>query len=433
MFVSDYAKVNNEGHLEFAGIDTLDLAKEYDTPLYVTTLDGVKNSCGEFITALNEYYGGNGMVLYASKANCNMSMCKTVTGCGFGLDVVSGGELYTALKANVDPSVICFHGNNKTPEEIRFALESGVRRVFIDSLDEIDIVDEIAGEMGIKAHSLIRVNPGVEASTHEYIKTGQLDSKFGLNLQNGSALEGVLKALKCDNIVVHGLDCHIGSQIFELIPFVDEVSMLMNFIFDIREITGIVLPELNIGGGFGVRYQPEDDPLSADKIIGTVAKCVKSFCLENDFPEPFLMFEPGRAIVANNAITLYTVGGIKEIKDVRNYVSIDGGMFENPRYALYEAKYTACICDRAGEEKTYHAAIAGKCCESGDLIGKDIMIQEPKKGDILAVFTTGAYNYSMASNYNRNPRPAMVMIENGKSRIGVKRETYEDMVSHDVL
>ena len=431
MFVSDHAKVNAAGNLEFSGVDTVALAQKYGTPLYVTSLDGVKASCAEFTAALDKHYGGNGMILYASKANCNKAICKTVSSCGFGLDVVSGGELYTALQAGVDPARICFHGNNKTETELRLAIENNVGRIFADSLAELDDIERIAGEFGKKAKVLVRANPGVEASTHEYIMTGQVDSKFGLSIANGMALAGVLKALASENIELAGIDCHIGSQIFEVLPFVDEAEMLMNFLFSIRELTGVTLGELNVGGGFGVRYVPSDDPLSADRIIGAVAARVKRFCAENDFPEPFLMFEPGRAIVANNGITLYTVGCVKEIADVRNYVSIDGGMFDNPRYALYGARYTACVANKASFPSDYRAAIAGKCCESGDLIGREITIQRPERGDILAVFTTGAYNYSMASNYNRNPRPAMVVIEDGEDRLAVRRETYADLVSFD--
>ena len=431
MFVSTHAKVNEAGNLEFSGCDTVALAKEFGTPLYVTSLDGVKSSCAEFTDALEKYYDGNGMILFASKANCNKAMCKTVSLCGFGLDVVSGGELYTALNANVDPKKICFHGNNKLRSEIKLALGNGVGRIFADSIDEIDDIDAVAGELGLKARVLVRVNPGIEASTHEYIKTGQVDSKFGLSIEKGDAARGVLKAMACENIELLGIDCHIGSQIFEILPFEDEVAMLIGFLDSVRSLTGVTLHELNVGGGFGVKYVADDDPLSADTIIGAVAKKVKECCAEKRYPEPFIMFEPGRAIIANNGITLYTVGSVKEIEDVRNYVAIDGGMFENPRYALYRAVYTACVANKAGEPADYKAAIAGKCCESGDLIGKDIMIQRPERGDILAVFTTGAYNYSMASNYNRNPRPAMVGIENGTPRIIVRRETYEEIAAHD--
>ncbi len=431
MFVSDNAKVNAAGHLAFSGADTVALAQKYGTPLYVTSLDGVKASCAEFTAALQKHYGGRGMILFASKANCNKAVCKTVSSCGFGLDVVSGGELYTALKANVNPEKICFHGNNKTETELRLAIESGVGRIFSDSMSELDDIERIAAELGKKVKVLVRANPGVEASTHEYIMTGQVDSKFGLSIEKGDALAGVLKALASEHIELAGIDCHIGSQIFEVLPFEDEAEMLMRFLVNIRELTGVTLPELNIGGGFGVRYVPSDDPLSADRIIGAVAARVKRFCAENGFPEPFLKFEPGRAIVANNGITLYTVGCVKEIEGVRNYVSVDGGMFDNPRYALYKARYTACVANKASFPSDYHAAIAGKCCESGDLIGRDIEIQRPERGDILAVFTTGAYNYSMSSNYNRNPRPAMVVIENGEDRLAIRRETYADLTAFD--
>lgn len=431
MFVSDHAKVNSNGNLEFSGCDTVALAKKYGTPLYVISLDGVKASCKEFTEALGKYYGGNGMVLYASKANSNLAMCKAVTSVGFGLDIVSGGELYTALKANVNPAKICFHGNNKTVEELEYAIDNGVGRIFADSLEELDLIDSIAREKGVNVNVLVRVNPGVEASTHEYIKTGQEDSKFGLSIAKGLAFEGVVKALSLENLTLLGIDCHIGSQIFELKPFEDEVDMLMSFLNNVKEITGVELHEVNIGGGFGVKYVDSDDPLSAERIISCVAQRVKNFCYENSYTEPFLMFEPGRAIVANNGITLYSVGCVKEIEGVRNFVSIDGGMFENPRYALYRAVYTACIANKASEEKSYKAAIAGKCCESGDFIGKDVMIQRPNRDDVLAVFTTGAYNYSMSSNYNRNLRPAMVAIENGEDRIIVRRQTYADIVAFD--
>lgn len=432
MFVSELAKINTNGNLEFSGCDTVELARKYGTPLYVTSLDGVKASCREFIDALDKYYGGNGMILYASKANSNLAICKAVSSVGFGLDIVSGGELYTAIKANVNPAMICFHGNNKTIDELEYAIDSKVGRIFADSLEELELIDAIAAKRKVNVNVLVRVNPGVEASTHEYIKTGQEDSKFGLSISKGLALEGVLKALSLENITLLGIDCHIGSQIFEIKPFEDEVDMLMDFMKRVKELTGVELKEVNIGGGFGVKYVMSDDPLSAERIISCVAKRIKAFCADNNFSEPFIMFEPGRAIVANNGITLYSVGCIKEIEDVRNFVSIDGGMFDNPRYALYRAVYTACIANKASQKADYPAAIAGKCCESGDFIGKDIMIQKPQRDDILAVFTTGAYNYSMSSNYNRNPRPAMVVIEDGIDRIAVRRQTYEDIVAFDV-
>ena len=304
MFVSEHAKINSNGNLEFSGCDTTKLAEKYGTPLYVVSLDGVKASCKEFTDALEKYYGGNGMVLYANKANSNIAMCKTVTSVGFGLDIVSGGELYTALKANVNPEKMCFHGNNKTVEELEYAIDSGVGRIFADSLEELDLIDAIAERKGVNVKVLVRVNPGVEASTHEYIKTGQEDSKFGLSIAKGLAFEGVVKALSLENITLLGIDCHIGSQIFEIKPFEDEVDMLMSFLNNVKEITGVELHEVNIGGGFGVKYVDSDDPLSAEKIISCVANRVKNFCAENDYTEPFIMFEPGRAIVANNGITL---------------------------------------------------------------------------------------------------------------------------------
>ena len=432
MFITKNAGVNEKGKLSFGGIDTVELAEKYATPLYVVTLDGVKESCREFIKALNLHYEGNGKILYASKANCNVQMCATVANEGLGIDVVSGGELYTALKAGVAAENIFFHGNNKTNSELEYAIDSNVGRIFADNFDEIEYINELAKEKNKKVNILIRVNPGIDANTHDYIKTGNVDSKFGFSIQLGDATRAVLLTLSCENVNLCGIDCHIGSQVFERQPFIDEARVLVEFLASLRELTGVTLKELNLGGGFGVQYKPDDDPIDPDIIIKTATDSVKDACKTHDFPLPYLMFEPGRAIVANNGLTLYTVGNVKEIAGVRNYVQINGGMFDNPRHALYGAKYEMCVANRASLKRDYVCAVAGKCCESGDLIDDEVNIQNPNRGDTLAVFTTGAYNYSMASNYNRNPRPATVFIDNGIDRLGIKRETYEDLVRNDI-
>lgn len=432
MFVSDNYSVAPNGHLLIGGYDTLTLATKFGTPLYVMDENLVRKNCSLYRTSIENYYDGNGLVLYASKALCCKEMCRVANDEKLGLDVVSGGEIYTAVTTGFPADKLYFHGNNKTAEEINYALDCGVGRFVVDNIEELTLLDSLAGQKGKKANIIFRIKPGVDAHTHDFIRTGQIDSKFGFALETGEAEQAVIKALALANITLVGLGCHIGSQIFEISPFEQTAEIMINFMADMCQKHGAALRELDLGGGFGIKYVPTDDPIEYNKYMEKVSETIKSCCAARGMELPFIVLEPGRSIVASAGLTLYKVGSVKEIPGIRTYVAVDGGMTDNPRYALYQAKYDAVIADRAGEKRTKTVTIAGRCCESGDLIAEHIAIQEPKAGDTLAVFATGAYNYSMASNYNRVPRPAMVMVKDGCARVIIKRESYEDIIRNDI-
>ncbi|MBQ7799991.1 MAG: diaminopimelate decarboxylase [Oscillospiraceae bacterium] len=432
MFVSDSLAVNSKGHLTISGADTVSLAEKFGTPLYVMSEDGIRKNCRSFKNAVDKYYGGNGLILYASKAFCCKEMYRIVKSEGLGVDVVSGGELYTALSVDFPAENIYFHGNNKTPAEINYAVENRIGCFVVDHIDELEIIDRAAEKEDITQNVMLRIKPGIDAHTHEFIKTGQIDSKFGFLLDNGEALAAVKKALEYKNLNLCGLHCHIGSQIFEEQPFEFAAKIMLGFLKKIKNDTGVELKKLNLGGGFGIKYVENDMAIPFENYIEKVSKIVKEECEKLEIAVPFILMEPGRAIVGSEGVTLYTVGFIKDIPNVRKFVSIDGGMSDNPRYALYQAEYSAAVANKAGEDACDVVTIAGKCCESGDLIQKDCRIQKAKTGDILAVFSTGAYNYSMSSNYNRLPKPPVVMINNGEARVVVKGEKYEDVLRNDL-
>lgn len=432
MFVSESLNINEKNHLTIGGCDTVELAKEYKTPLYVIDETALRRHCRTYKQSIDKFYGGKGLVFYASKALCALEVIRIANSEGLGADVVSGGELYTALKAGMPAEKLCMHGNNKTYDELVYAIESGVGRIVVDNKTELDTIDEICREKGVKQKVLFRIKPGIDAHTHNFIMTGQIDSKFGFALETGEAHDIIRHALTLENVVVGGVHCHIGSQIHELEPFKEAAKVLAGLIADIKNETGYEIKEMNLGGGYGVMYTEADDPIEFDKYIEAVSLVLREACGEKGIELPFVMMEPGRSIVGTAGITLYTVGGIKDIPNIRRYVSVDGGMCDNPRYILYQSEYKALVANRAGDEPCQKVTIAGKCCESGDLVGEGMPLQNVEIGDNIAVLTTGAYNYSMASNYNRNPRPAMVMTKDGESRIIVKRETYEDMVRNDI-
>lgn len=431
MFVSDCLNVNEKGVLTIGGVDTLELAKKYGTPLYVMDEEFLRKNCRVYKDAMDKHYGGNGLVLYASKAFSCVKMCKIAKEEGLGLDVVSGGELYTAKKADFPMEKVYFHGNNKTADEINFAVECGVGTIIADNVYELDTINEAAGKKGIRQRIMFRIKPGIDAHTHDFIRTGQIDSKFGVALENGEAMQAYKKAAEMSNIKVSGVHCHIGSQIFDLEPFEEAAKVMMNFIGDLHDL-GIETEELNLGGGYGIKYLESHDPVDYDKYIEAVSEVVKKAAAQRNVKLPKILMEPGRSIAAPAGITLYTVGAVKKIPNVRTYVSVDGGMGDNPRYILYQSEYEVLLADNPLAKKTQTVTIAGKCCESGDLLAKDIKIPEVKAGDTLAILATGAYNYSMASNYNRIPRPPVVMVNGGKSYIAVKRETYEDIIKNDM-
>lgn len=432
MFVSDCLNVNEKGRLTIGGCDTVELAKEFGTPLYVMDENTIRKNCRLYKQSIDKYYGGHGLPLYASKALSCKELCRIVASEGMGLDVVSGGELYTAMQVGFPTDKIYFHGNNKTVDEINYALDCGVGCFVVDNMEELSLLETICAQKGKKQDIMIRITPGIDAHTHNFIRTGQIDSKFGFAIETGEGAKAIEKASKMTHINLIGIHCHIGSQIFEIEPFELAVKVMMNFMADMQERFGVKMSALNLGGGFGVKYVPENDPIEYDKYMEKVSGALKETCSKRNMELPYVLIEPGRSIVAEAGITLYTVGSVKNIPGVRTYVSIDGGMTDNPRYALYQAEYDAVIANKATQKRSKKVTIAGRCCESGDLIQEDINIQEPEAGDILAVFATGAYNYSMASNYNRVPRPAAVMITDGKPRLFIRRETYEDIVKFDI-
>lgn len=433
MFVSNHINVNDKNHLSIGGCDSLDLVKEFGTPLYCLDEAVIRENCRLYVNSVQKFYGGHGRILYASKALCAAGVLKIAEEEGLGLDVVSGGELYTAHKAGFPMEKVYFHGNNKTEEEMNMALNFGVGRFVVDNEQELETLGRLAKEKGKTASVLFRIKPGIDAHTHDFIRTGQIDSKFGVALETGEALEIVKKAVHLEGIEFCGVHCHIGSQIFDLAPFCEAASVMMGFIKEVKTECGVETKELNLGGGFGISYTEEDDPLPYGDFMEAVSRVIHQEAERLGVALPFILMEPGRSIIGPAGVTLYTVGSVKEIPNVRTYVSVDGGMADNPRYILYQSKYDFLNALRAGDEKTEVVTVAGKCCESGDLLGEHVAIQPVRPGDILAVLATGAYNYSMASHYNRLPNPAVVMAKDGKACVIVKRETYEDLVKNDVL
>ncbi len=432
MFVSENLGINEKGNLTVGGMDTVELAQKYGTPLYVMDENLIRKHCKSFKNSIDKFYDGKGLVCYASKAFCCMEMYRVMKSEGIGIDVVSIGELYTAVKAGVDCEKICFHGNNKTNQELEYAVDMNVGRIIVDNIYELERLDKIACEKGVKANIMFRVKPGIDAHTHDFVKTGQIDSKFGFALETGEAMDAVKKALTCENVHLKGLHCHIGSQIFDIDPFVEAANVMLKLIADVKAETGHEVDELNLGGGFGIKYTEENDPVPYESYMEKVSVSVKESCAELGIKQPFILIEPGRSMAGPAGITLYTCGGVKEIPNIRTYVSIDGGMTDNPRYALYKSEYEALVANKASEPRDAVVTIAGKCCESGDLIGEGMPLQKAEPGDIIAVCATGAYNYSMSSNYNRIPKPAVVFVKDNESKIVVKRETLDDIIRNDI-
>lgn len=432
MFMLDYLKINDQNHLETGGCDTVELAKEYGTPLYVMDEGRIRSNIRVYKEALDTFYQGKGKVYFASKALSCLYMYRIAKEEGIGVDVVSGGELYTALKAGFEPENICFHGNNKSYDELKMAVENGVGTIAADSFSELDTLNNLGKEYNKCVSVILRIKPGVEAHTHEFISTGQIDSKFGFSLENGEADKVAIYAKGLSNILVKGIHCHIGSQIFDLEPFKLAARLMTEYYAKLKTEFNLPLTNLDLGGGFGISYVKEDNPIEYGKYIEAVSEVIKTVCSEKGIELPHISMEPGRSIVGDAGITLYTIGNIKDIENVRKYVSVDGGMADNPRYIMYGAEYDGLLANRAGDEPRETVTVCGKCCESGDIIMKDVCLPEAKTGDILAVMSTGAYNYSMSSNYNRIPRPPIVMVSGGKSQIAVKRETYEDIIRNDL-
>lgn len=420
------------GELILGGVGVKTLAAQYGTPLYVMDENVIRSNMRAFKSSMDKYYGGKGLVCYASKAFSCKEIYRIAKEEGIGADVVSIGEMYTAKSVGFPMDQVCFHGNNKTRRELEAALDWGVTRIVVDNLTELHTLSALAKEKGIIAEILLRIKPGIDAHTHNFIRTGQIDSKFGLALETGEAMEGVKEALAAESVTLRGLHCHIGSQIFSVDPFVHAAEVMMGFLGQIKAETGVELPELNLGGGFGILYTDEDEPVPFGDYMEPVSRAVKASAEKLGLSQPFVLIEPGRSIVGEAGITLYTVGSVKEIPDIRTYVSVDGGMGDNPRYILYQAKYDMILANRVNEPATETVTVAGRCCESGDLLGENVPLAPAKPGDLLAVFATGAYNYSMASRYNRVGIPPVVMVKDGASRVIVRGESLEDLVRNDL-
>ena len=431
-FVMDSCSVNENGNLTLAGVDTVELAKEYGTPLMAMDENKIREICRIYKRAMTENFGADALPLFASKALSFKRMYQIVAEEGLGSDAVSSGELYTMSKAGFDMRNVVFHGNNKTDADIRYAMELGTGRFVVDNTDELEAVNEIAGELGIKQRILLRITPGIDPHTHKAVVTGSVDSKFGSAIATGQAENITKAALSRENVELTGFHCHIGSQIFEVTPFEQAASVMIDFIHDMKSKLGFTALELNLGGGFGVRYVKEHPYFDYAEAIKKLSDTVKKACGKYGLTMPRIFMEPGRSIVAASGLTLYTVGLVKNIPDIKNYVSVDGGMTDNPRYALYQSQYEVVIANKASKKADTVYSVAGRCCESGDLLAENVKLAKAEKGDTLAVLVTGAYNYSMASNYNRIPRPAVVMVKDGESYLAVRRESFEDLVRNDL-
>jgi diaminopimelate decarboxylase len=431
MFFHGTSRVNDQGHLEIGGVDTVELAKEYGTPLYIYDVALIRARARAFKEAFRKH-GVRAQVAYASKAFSSIAMVQLAEEEGLSLDVVSGGELYTAIQAGFPSERIHFHGNNKSREELMMALDHGVGCIVVDNFYELELLEQLGKQYGKMIAILIRVTPGVEAHTHDYILTGQEDSKFGFDLNNGQAEQALERTLSSSSFSVLGIHCHIGSQIFETTGFVLAAQKIFQKIAHWKEAYGFVPAVVNLGGGFGIRYTEEDDPIPVSAYVDQIVSEVKKQVSEQNIAMPEIWIEPGRSLVGDAGTTIYSIGSRKDVPNVRHYVAVDGGMSDNIRPALYEAKYEAVLANRVLDEKNEIVSIAGKCCESGDMLIWDLPLPKAEPGDYLAVFCTGAYGYSMANNYNRIPRPAVVFVENGEAQLVVKRETYEDLVRLDV-
>ena len=428
----DNLTVNEKGDLAIGGLDAEDLAAEFGTPLYVLDEEVIRANCRTYVNAMHECFGPQSAPLYASKALCFKGIYPIVQSEGLCVDVVSPGEIYTALAAGFPASKMFFHGTNKTDADIEYGVKSGIGYFVVDNLNELEVLNRTAEAAGVKQKVLLRLTCGLDPHTLEAINTGKVDSQFGVPIDTGQAFGFVKAALECSNVEVAGFHSHVGSQIFESDSFNRQVEILTGFAAKVRDELGYTIRVLNIGGGFGVRYTERDPVSDIPARIREVADHLNAALEKNDFALDAVYMEPGRSIVADAGVTLYSTGGVKEVKGYRNYVTVDGGMTDNPRYALYKSEYTVLNASRAGESADYECTIAGRCCESGDRIAENICMAEPERGDIIAVLTTGAYNYAMASNYNRVPRPAMVMIADGKARLVVKRESFEDMMRNEL-
>ncbi|MEH7111769.1 diaminopimelate decarboxylase [Neobacillus niacini] len=431
MYFYGTTSVNVKGNLEIGGVDAVKLAEQFGTPLYVYDVSLMRDRARGFKRTFDEQ-NVKAQVAYASKAFSTIAMLQLAEEEGLSLDVVSGGELYTAIAAGFPAEKIHFHGNNKSREELEMALDNKIGCIVVDNFYELELLKTICLEKNESISILLRVTPGIEAHTHDYILTGQEDSKFGFDLQNGQAEEALVTALRCNYFNVLGLHCHIGSQIFETTGFLLAAEKIVGKMNQWKHNHQFAAKVLNLGGGFGIRYTSEDEPLMPSQYVSEIINQVKSLIQQYSLEMPEIWIEPGRSLVGDAGTTLYKIGSSKEVPGVRKYLAVDGGMSDNIRPALYQAKYEAVLANRPLAKSTNKVSIAGKCCESGDMLIWDLPLPETESDDLLAVFCTGAYGYSMANNYNRIPRPAVVFVESGKATLVVKRETYEDLLRLDL-
>lgn len=431
--ICDNVSINTEGHLTFAGLDTVDLAKQYGTPLYLMDENKIRQHIREYKNAFAKFFPQGSVPEFASKSFSCKQIYRIMAQENMNIDVVSCGEIYTAVEAGFPMQNSFFHGNNKSDFDIEFAIDNNVGHFVADSVEELDAINTIANKKGIVQNILLRITPGIDTHTHKKISTGNVDSKFGIAISTGQAKETthyIIKNLK--NIKLCGFHCHIGSQIFEFEPFTTASQIMLSFIADVEHDFGFKTEILNLGGGFGVRYLESHPQIDYSQKIEEISKIMAKQCDDLGIDFPKIAMEPGRSIVADAGMTLYTIGSVKEITGYKNYVSIDGGMTDNPRYTLYESPYTVMLASRANAQKDFTATIAGRCCESGDIIQENVLLPKPKRNEILAVLTTGAYNYSMASNYNRVPRPPVIMINDDGAYVAVKRESFKDVCTLDI-
>lgn len=424
--------VNGKGHLTLAGIDTVVLAEKYGTPLYLIDENRVRENMRLYKNAMQREFGEGSRPLYASKALSLKQIYRIANEEGIGIDVVSSGELYTALSVGFPASDIFFHGNNKTDSDIEYAIDSGIGFFVADNLEEMTYINECAVKRGRVQPILLRLTPGIDPHTHAAVTTGKVDSKFGTPIETGDAERLILQVLKLPNVKLVGYHCHIGSQCFESTPFYRAAEIMVGFAAEMKKKYGIAAEYIDLGGGYGVRYTESQPVIDLESEITNVAKAVKRVCADNGIAQPKILMEPGRSIVADAGVTVYTVGSVKRIKDYKNYVSVDGGMTDNPRYALYGAEYTVLNASRAADKVDLVASVVGRCCESGDIIQENVSLKTPVRGEKLAVLVTGAYNYSMSSEYNRIPKPPVVMIRDGKDYLASKRQSLEDIVRLDI-
>ncbi|HLW58911.1 MAG TPA: diaminopimelate decarboxylase [bacterium] len=413
------------------GVSARRLARDFGTPLYVMDEGRLRANCRAYTAALRESYP-HSQAIFASKALCCMATCRLAYDEGLWVDAVSVGEIHTALRAGIPAGALLLHGSNKTPDELRVALQAGVGRIVVDNLYDLELLETLTSEMHQPVDVLLRLTPGIEPHTHKAIITGGVDSKFGLGIVDGTAREAMRRALEIPGVRVRGIHCHIGSQIMELDPFKTAAESMMEFAIWMARDVRVPVEELDLGGGLGIRYLPTDTPPPIRDYVSALAAIVKERAQAAGIPLPRLMLEPGRSIVGDAGATLYTVGAVKPVAGVRTYVSVDGGMYENPRQALYQARYEAALAERLTEPRNQTVTIAGRCCESGDVLIWEAKLPPPRSGDLLAIFGTGAYNYAMASNYNRYPRPPIVFVHDGRTRVVVERETVEDLLARDV-